>query len=114
VHVISKSRLREYWERFPATQSRLMAWYSVAARVEWLRWADVVATFPQADQVGDCVVFNIGNSHRLIGRIRYPTQRLYVLRILTHAEYDRQTWPDECGCFEPPPRRPYRRGTRGT
>jgi mRNA interferase HigB len=74
----------------------------------------MLASFPQADQVGDCVVFNVGNSHRLIGRIRYRTQRVYVLRVLTHAEYDRQKWPDECGCYEPPPVRRNGNNPRGT
>lgn len=106
MHVISKSRLREYWQRFPITEMRLREWYSAAEHSTWLRWADLIAMFPQADLVGDCVVFNIGNGHRLIGRVRYRTQRLYVLRIMSHSEYDKRAWPDECGCFKPPPKLP--------
>ncbi|MBX3411560.1 MAG: type II toxin-antitoxin system HigB family toxin [Pirellulales bacterium] len=91
----------------------MRAWYLTAVHAEWSRWAELVASFPQADQVGDCVVFNLGNSHRLIGRVRYAARRLYVLRILTHAEYDKSDWPTECGCHERPPRKLAKR-SRGT
>jgi hypothetical protein len=28
---------------------------------------------------------------------------VYILRIMTHAEYDQENWPDQCGCHQPPP-----------
>jgi mRNA interferase HigB len=33
-----------------------------------------------------------GNKHRLIARVNYRTQRVFVLYIMTHAEYDRGAW----------------------
>jgi hypothetical protein len=38
-------------------------------------------------------------------RILHPSQKLFVLKVLTHAEYDEDKWKDECGCFRPPPMR---------
>jgi hypothetical protein len=32
-----------------------------------------------------------------------PTQKVFVLKVMTHAESDDDKWKDECGCFEPPP-----------
>jgi mRNA interferase HigB len=50
------------------------------------------------------VVFNIGgNKYRLITRIRYPAQKVFVLMVMTHSEYGEDKWKDECGCFGPPP-----------
>ena len=70
--------------------------------------------------MGDCIVFNIGgNKYRLITRIRYTTQKVFVLKVMTHREYDEGKWKDECGCFEspPPPKErkaaPTKRPTRG-
>jgi mRNA interferase HigB len=41
-------------------------------------------------------VFNIrGNDYRLVAAIHYNTQRVYALRVLTHAEYDRDRWKDQ-------------------
>jgi len=49
--------------------------------------------FPPADQVGDLVVFNIGgNKYRLIASVHFNRQKVYVRRVLTHAEYDRGDW----------------------
>jgi mRNA interferase HigB len=43
--------------------------------------------------VGRRTVFNIaGNKYRLIARVNYQTQRVFVLYILTHAEYDQRDW----------------------
>lgn len=79
-----------------------------ARRDNWRNWADVRATFPSADLAGSCVVFNVGGNHyRLIAFVHYSrrsprtgrisTGWLYVRPILTHAEYDRGRWQDECG-----------------
>ena len=38
-------------------------------------------------------IFNVcGNDFRLITAIHYDKQRLYTLRFLTHAEYDKNKW----------------------
>ena len=70
--------------------------------------------------MGDCIVFNIGgNKYRLITRIRYATQKVFVLKVMTHSEYDKYKWKDECGCFQLPssPKKkqaaPTKRPTRG-
>ena len=34
------------------------------------------------------------NAFRLITAIHYDTQRVFVMRFLTHAEYDRNRWKD--------------------
>jgi hypothetical protein len=39
----------------------------------------------------------------MITRIRYATQKVFVLKVMTHREYDEDRWKDECRCFEPPP-----------
>ena len=60
------------------------------------RFTDVRAFYSSADQVGKCTVFNIaGNKYRLITVIHFNTGRVYVRRILTHAEYDRGAWKDD-------------------
>jgi len=40
-------------------------------------------------------VFNIsGNRYRLITRIRYDYQLVNIRVVLTHAEYDKETWKE--------------------
>lgn len=110
MRVISKSRLSRFWETAGHEDSEgpLRAWHThVSSRsVDWSNWADVKADFVSASLVGSCVVFNIhGNKYRLITRVLYPSHKVFILKVMTHAEYDEDKWKDECGCFEPPPKK---------
>jgi mRNA interferase HigB len=42
---------------------------------------------------GALAVFNIkGNHYRLIVRVEFPRQRLFIKEFLTHAEYNKGAW----------------------
>lgn len=117
MRVISKSRLRQFWDSPQGRQAQgpLCAWYAHVSHraVAWNSWNDLHADFPTASLVGNCVVFNIGgNKFRLATRVLYPSQKVFVLKVMTHAEYDHDKWKAECGCYEPQPSRPSRRATR--
>jgi mRNA interferase HigB len=111
VRVISKKRLREFWEdpkRPKDARALLTAWYKTTVLAAWRNFAELKQTFPSADRVGNCVVFDVGNNrYRLIGRVLFANDKLpgvvYVLRVMDHAEYDENKWPDQCGCHNPPP-----------
>jgi len=101
MRVISKRRLREFWERYPDAELPLKAWFKTAERSNWANFADVRATFSSASGVPlkgriTAIVFNIGgNKYRLITRIEYPYHVIYVKMILTHRQYDADTWKAE-------------------
>jgi mRNA interferase HigB len=87
------------------SERALSAWYKIASKAEWANFAGLKQTFGSADQVGNCVVFDIGNNrYRLIGQVFSP-YKLYVLRVMDHEEYDRVPWASRCGCHSPPPKR---------
>ena len=101
--VVSLKRLREFWGTHPRAEVPLRVWFTQTTAAEWENFADLRATFPSADLVGNCTVFNIGgNNFRLIARVFFASHKVYVLRVMTHAEYDRADWPAQCGCYEPP------------
>lgn len=91
MNVVARRTLVAFWTRHPTAQAPLSSWYRIAEGAEWRTFADVRATFNSADQVGDGkVVFNIGgNNYRLVGLIAYRTQRVFILWVGTHAEYDK-------------------------
>jgi mRNA interferase HigB len=108
VRIISKRQLREFWESrkhdAAVAQRDLKAWYKLAKRAAWANFAAIKQMFGSADQVGNCVVFNVGNNwFRLIGRINYARRIVYVLSVMDHKEYDKNLWVDNCGCHKPPP-----------
>ncbi len=107
MRVISKSRLRTFWEQSGCQDSEgsLKAWYTHVSHrtVAWQSWGDVKAVFGSVSIVGSCVVFNIGgNKYRLVTRILYHSQKVFILKVMTHSEYDEGTWKNDCGCLQPP------------
>jgi mRNA interferase HigB len=67
--------------------------FRIAKKAQWNSLAEIRQTFPSADAVEGYTVFNIkGNEYRLITRINYRTGRIFIRRVLTHAEYDRGSW----------------------
>src|SRR5262245_61896494 len=97
MRVISKSRLRAFWESPGCEDSEgpLKAWHTHASHksVAWHSWADVRADIGSASLVGNCTVFNVGgNKYRLVTRILFPSQKVFVLKVMTHAEYDGDKW----------------------
>ena len=72
MHVISKSRLREFWADYAEAEIPLLRWFHIARRATWGDFASLRRDFPQADAVGIFVVFNVGgNKFRLIAEINY-------------------------------------------
>lgn len=68
-------------------------WYKIAKSAEWKNLTEVRKTFPHADPVDPYTVFNIkGDNYRLIVKIEYRWQMIFVKHLLTHAEYDRKGW----------------------
>lgn len=117
MRIISRKKLREFWEGrkhdSEVAQRDFSTWYKLAKKAEWDHLAQMKQTFGSADQVGNCVVFDVGN-HRypLIARVNYRRSIVYVLRVMDHAEYDKQKWVDDCGCYKPPPKRHGKIGTK--
>ena len=96
MHIISKKKLREFWDQYPKAKSPLEAWYQIAKRAAWQSFADVRKTFNTADRVGRFVVFDIGgNKYRLIAAIHFNRGKLFIRHVLTHAEYDEGKWKDD-------------------
>src|SRR5437879_4739901 len=108
MRIISKARLKQFWAEHSDAEGPLRAWYRYAGKkdVAWGSWGDVKAAFGKASLVGNCVVFDIGgNKYRLVVRVIYARHKIYVLKVMTHKEYDKNTWKEDCGCFSAPPLR---------
>jgi mRNA interferase HigB len=97
VHVISKARLRDFWETHPGAQRPLLAWYRRVLKAQWKGFQAMKADYPTADHVGKCTVFDIGgNKWRIITAIHYNRQKVFIGAVLTDEEYDRRRWQQEC------------------
>lgn len=91
MRVISRKILREFAAKHPQAKQALDTWYRHVSRATWITPTDVKRDHGTADILADNrVVFNIsGNNFRLIVRINYRRQAVYIRFIGTHTEYDR-------------------------
>ena len=99
MRIITRKRLSDASSEHPSVRSKIDHWHAAARPAKWKNFAETRATFRHADQVrvksGRVVtVFNLGDAFRLITAIHYNRDRIYILRILTHADYDKGGWKD--------------------
>lgn len=91
--IFSKGTLRDYWIQHPELEQHLKVWYETVTKSSWKNPNDVKATFANASILKEGrVVFNIkGNSFRLVTRINYEKQWVFIRFKGTHQEYDKKT-----------------------
>ncbi len=93
MHIITRSRLVEFWEKHPNSKTSLLLWYKLTITAKWQNFVELRGIFSSADQVGTFTVFNIGgNKYRLITFVDYTYQKVFIRHILTHADYDKKDW----------------------
>ena len=91
--MISHKAIVDAAKRYPDAGAALDNWYRITRRAAWRHLADARRDFGHADVVERLTVFNIkGNDYRLVARINYVTQKVFVRGVFTHAEYSRGGW----------------------
>jgi mRNA interferase HigB len=91
--VISKSAWRRAVAADHTLEAPISEWYKVAENATWRSMVDVRRVYPHADFVDPYTVFNIkGNTYRLIVKIEYRWQLIFVKHLLTHDEYTKGDW----------------------
>jgi mRNA interferase HigB len=91
LRVIVKKILREFWEKHSDCEQQLKSWYQETSKAEWQNSNEIKLDYPTASIIGDNrIVFNIkGNSYRLIIKINFDYQMVWIRFIGTHSEYDK-------------------------
>lgn len=91
MRIVGRSHLDEFCRLHAAARSPVGAWLADVSVQSWTGPQDVKARYSAASFLdGNRVIFNIGgNKYRLEVRFTYRNGIATVLRIGTHAEYDR-------------------------
>lgn len=90
-NIVSRKKLRDFWEENPDSEGTLKTWYKVAMKAGWQSSNEVKSQYRNASIVGNNrIVFNIcGNKYRLIVKFNYEMQWCWIRFIGTHSEYDK-------------------------
>jgi mRNA interferase HigB len=102
--VLNTQVLSKFAEKHRDAAGALDRWLGLAESADWKGIVDVRKVFPSADgvsvkmKVGGTLVatvFNIrGNEYRLITVVDYAGAFVIVRDVLTHAEYNKDSWKD--------------------
>ena len=92
MRIISKKTLKDFYEQklYKDSKNSLEAWHQEVLKANWNNPNEVKKQFGNASVVGDNkIVFNIhGNKYRLIVKINYYAQIVFIRFIGTHKRYD--------------------------
>jgi mRNA interferase HigB len=88
--IIAKRTIREFWEKHPESKEYLETWYETVKGAEWNTPNEIKEFYTTVSILKNSrVVFNIkGNDFRLVAKINYEKEWLFIRFIGTHKEYD--------------------------
>ena len=92
MRIISKKTIKDFYEQilYQDSKESLEAWHKEVIKADWQTPNDIKEQYRHASVVGNNrIVFNIhGNKYRLIVKINYYAQVVYIRFIGTHKQYD--------------------------
>ena len=91
MRIIARKTLQDFWETGHAdAEQPLRAWFAEVSRASWQTMADIRLRYPHASIIdAERVVFNIGgNKYRLVAKVWFTGQAVYVKFVGTHRAYD--------------------------
>jgi mRNA interferase HigB len=91
LRVIAKKILKDFWEKHEDCEQQLKAWFREADKAVWENPNQIKSDYPSVSILNaNRAIFNIkGNNYRLIVKISYEYQMVWIRFIGTHAEYDK-------------------------
>lgn len=88
LRIIAKKTLRDFCGAHPDSEQQLKSWFQETSKATWTGPNQIKAGYPNAGfLVDNRIVFNIkGNHYRVIVKINYDYQMIWIHFIGTHAD----------------------------
>ena len=91
--VFGESEFARLAAKYPLARKPLQRFLAIARQAEWPHFPAVKQSFPATDYVAvhGRLSFDIGgNKYRLFALVDFEEQALFIERILTHEQYNRE------------------------
>jgi mRNA interferase HigB len=93
VKIENQKAVEKFVKDHARAHSSFEIWLDKTKAATWKTPTDVIATFPKSDCVDGLWIFNVGgNNYRLTALIGFNKQELKVVKVMTHAEYDKEKY----------------------
>ena len=91
MNIVKRKTIELCAQNYPEAAQSLYTWYRDVKKVIWNNPEDIKKKYPKASIIGNNrVVFNIGgNRYRLIVKVKYGFDDVFVVFFGTHQEYDK-------------------------
>jgi mRNA interferase HigB len=91
MRILTYKTIREFTVKVADSKIALEDWFQISKKSKWDNLHKVKNTFNSVDYVGnERYVFNIkGNKFRLVVKMMFKPQIIFIRFIGTHAEYDK-------------------------
>ena len=91
MRVISRKTLREFWDKHNDCEQQLKSWFKEMEKSKYQNPNQLKLDYPSLSILeNNRFVFNIkGNKYRLIVKINFEYQILWIRFVGTHSEYDK-------------------------
>lgn len=91
MRIIAISKLRSFYTKHSETETGLRVWIKKVRRANWEQPGDILNDFTHARPIGNGrVIFNINkNDYRLIVKVNYKSQQVFVCFVGSHENYDK-------------------------
>ena len=91
MRIIAIKTLKDFWRKHKDAEQPLKSWYAEAKSSNWRTPGEIKKNYRTADILkNNRIVFNIkGNNYRLVVKINYKSNIIYIRFIGTHKEYDK-------------------------
>ena len=88
--IVHWGRAKQFIKAHPKAYVPLNDWKDSVQEAQWKNFSEIRESHGDVSWVKGFLVFEIkGNDFRLLALARFSLGRLYVKKVLTHAEYDK-------------------------
>jgi len=95
LRIYGEVEVAKFSRKYANSRTALQRFLSIAREAEWPHFPAVKLTFRSADYAPSTgtLIFDLGgNKYRLIARVDFDEQALFIERIMTHEQYGRENF----------------------
>ncbi len=89
MHILKRSTLKVFWEKYPDCKNQLITWYKILEKGVWKNANELTEVFSKSSILkNNRMVFRL-KSYRVVVKFNFRFQKAFIRWIGTHDDYDK-------------------------